>query len=102
MICCSGQLQIYCARTLHAGSGPPAPYYVTVSHEVAGVGLLERENAAVLNATLRPLASTLLPAFRDALGRLGFAGRLFLTSNDGTLLSADAAEKVRLLSFDAA
>jgi hypothetical protein len=78
---------------VHAVSGP-TPYYITVSHEVGGVGLLERENAAVLNATLRPLAAALLPAFRRALACSGFAGRLFLTSNDGTLLSADAAEKV--------
>lgn len=65
------------------------------------MGLLERENAAVLNATLHPLAAALIPAFRNALASLGFGGRLFLTGNDGTLLSAEAAEKVSVAGLRA-
>ena len=84
------------SRCACQAGGSKEPCYVTKSHEVAGMGLLERENAAALNATLRPLAAALIPAFRDALAALGFGGRLFLTSNDGTLLSAEAAEKVRV------
>ena len=68
---------------------------MTLSHEVAGLGLLERENAAVLNAALRPLAAGLLPAFRGALAAAGVQCALFLTSNDGTLLPAEAAQKAR-------
>jgi N-methylhydantoinase A/oxoprolinase/acetone carboxylase beta subunit len=51
------------------------------------LGLLERENAAVLNACLRPLAASLLPQCRAAvcraLGSREPPPPLFLTSNDG-------------------
>ena len=65
-----------------------------MSHEVAQLGTLERENAAILNAALRPLAAQLIPAFQEAMQSAGISGRLFLTSNDGTLISAEAAMQV--------
>ena len=37
-----------------------------MSHEFTELGLLERENASVLNASLRPLADHLLPKFDEA------------------------------------
>lgn len=39
---------------------------VNMSHEFTELGLLERENASVLNASLRPLADHLLPKFDEA------------------------------------
>jgi hypothetical protein len=60
---------------------------------LAQLGILERENAAVLNAALRPLANHLIPAFRAALQGLGIQAQFYLTSNDGTLMSAEAAKQ---------
>ena len=40
---------------------------VSMSHDFTELGLLERENAAVLNASLRPLADRIIPAFQSAL-----------------------------------
>lgn len=40
---------------------------MNMSHEFTELGLLERENASVLNASLRPLADHLLPKFGEAL-----------------------------------
>jgi N-methylhydantoinase A/oxoprolinase/acetone carboxylase beta subunit len=38
-----------------------------LSHEIGRIGLLERENATILNAALRPLAAKITDALREAL-----------------------------------
>ena len=68
--------------------------HITLSHEVGQLGLLERENAAILNAALRPLAARVVPAMRAAIASLGIQGHLFFTSNDGTLMSAERVVQV--------
>lgn len=76
-------------------AGPVKPgIHVTLSHRIGQLGLLERENAAILNAALQPLAARLIPSFQSALARVGVRCQLFLTANDGTLLQADAAQQV--------
>ena len=72
---------------------------VTLSHEIGRIGLLERENAAILNACLRPLAATTIAAFRQAVAALGITAPLYLTQNDGTLMAADFAERYPVLTF---
>lgn len=72
---------------------------VTVSSEIGRIGLLERENAAILNACLRPLARHTVAAFRRAIGEFGITAPLYLTQNDGTLMSADFAEQYPVLTF---
>ncbi|WP_437758876.1 hydantoinase/oxoprolinase family protein [Sorangium sp. So ce1389] len=57
------------------------------------MGLLERENAAILNACLGDLARTTVRAFRGSLAQAGVSAPLYLTQNDGTLMSADRAER---------
>jgi len=59
---------------------------MTLSHEVGLIGLLERENAAVLNESLKPLCQRTLSAFRRALMTLGLKCPLYLTQNDGTII----------------
>lgn len=70
--------------------------HITLSHEVGGLGLLEREDAAILNAALSPLASRAILAFQCALHDAGIAAPLQLTANSGTLISAEVAQKVHL------
>ncbi|MGI9612552.1 MAG: hydantoinase/oxoprolinase N-terminal domain-containing protein [Acidimicrobiales bacterium] len=74
---------------------------ITLSHRLGRLGLLERENAAGLNACMVDLAATTIDAFRAALDSAGFdAGtRLYLTQNDGTLLSLDEATRYPVLTF---
>ena len=48
---------------MSAGTGS---VQVNMSHEFTELGLLERENAAILNACLCPLADHLLPNFEKA------------------------------------
>jgi N-methylhydantoinase A/oxoprolinase/acetone carboxylase beta subunit len=73
--------------------------HVTLSSEIGRIGLLERENAAILNACLRHLAKETVAAFKRAIAELGISAPLYLTQNDGTLMSADFAEQYPVLTF---
>lgn len=72
---------------------------VTVSHHLGRIGLLERENATLLNACLLDLAERTTCAFRDALAASGLAAPLYLTQNDGTVMLAEAARAFPVYSF---
>ncbi len=72
---------------------------ITRSAEIGRIGLLERENAAILNSCLRSLAAETVTAFRRAIAEMGITAPLYLTQNDGTLMSADFAEQYPVLTF---
>jgi N-methylhydantoinase A/oxoprolinase/acetone carboxylase beta subunit len=72
---------------------------ICLSSEIGRIGLLERENAAILDACLHDLAVATIAAFRAAIAALGVEATLYLTQNDGTLMSADAAERHPVLTF---
>jgi N-methylhydantoinase A/oxoprolinase/acetone carboxylase beta subunit len=72
---------------------------VTLSHELGRIGLLERENAALLNAALVDLARRTTRAFTGALHASGLAAPLYLTQNDGTVMLAATAEAFPVYSF---
>jgi N-methylhydantoinase A/oxoprolinase/acetone carboxylase beta subunit len=72
---------------------------VTVSHELGRIGLLERENAALLNVALIPLAQKTARAFTEALRGSGIHAPLYLTQNDGTVMRAEYAETFPVYSF---
>ena len=73
---------------------------VTLSCDIGRLGLLERENAAVMNACLRRVeARTTVQAFRQALAIVGLHAPLFLTQNDGTLISVAYAEQYPVLDL---
>ncbi|PYN54892.1 MAG: hydantoinase, partial [Candidatus Rokuibacteriota bacterium] len=55
---------------------------VTLSHRLGRLGLLERENATLLNAALVDLARKTTRAFTDALRASGITAPLYLTQND--------------------
>jgi N-methylhydantoinase A/oxoprolinase/acetone carboxylase beta subunit len=85
------------AASIIAASLPGVP--VTLSSELGRIGLLERENATVMNACLRVLASDTIAAFRDALSAASIGGQLFVSQNDGTLMSADFAARFPVATF---
>jgi N-methylhydantoinase A/oxoprolinase/acetone carboxylase beta subunit len=72
---------------------------VTLSHELGRIGLLERENATLLNAALIGLARRTTRAFTAALSASGLAAPLYLTQNDGTVMLAATAEAFPVYSF---
>ena len=72
---------------------------ITLSHRLGRIGLLERENAALLNACLVPLAARTTRAFTEALRGSGLSTRLYLTQNDGTVMLAEAAAEYPVYGF---
>ncbi len=72
---------------------------VTLSHRLGRIGLLERENAALLNACLVELARRTTRAFSEALRASGIRAPLYLTQNDGTVMLAEVAETYPVYSF---
>jgi len=73
--------------------------FITLSHEIGRIGLLERENAAIMNACLADLAESIVNSFRAALEGLHIDAPFYISQNDGTLMSADFAEKYPVLTF---
>lgn len=72
---------------------------ISLSAEVGSIGLLERENATVLNAAVTKLAHGVAGAFRRALRQLGIDAQLFLAQNDGTLMSLEYATRYPILTI---
>ncbi|KAK2041826.1 DUF917-domain-containing protein [Colletotrichum somersetense] len=72
---------------------------VVLSKDVAHIGFLERENAAILNASILPFARRTIRAFRRAVAGLGLTCPVFVTQNDGTVLPAAAAAWLPIRTF---
>jgi len=73
--------------------------HITLSSDIGRIGLLERENAAIMNACLRDLSEKVVDAFGRAIAETGIKGKFFLTQNDGTLMEAEFAKKFPVLTF---
>ncbi len=72
---------------------------ISLSSEIGRLGLLERENAAIVNACLRPLAERTVVGLTRALVELGLDCPLHVSQNDGTLMSADFARRYPVATF---
>lgn len=72
---------------------------VTLSSDLGRIGLIERENATILNSALHGLARHTVAAFRQAVAETGLDGPLYLTQNDGTVMRAEEAERFPVLCF---
>ncbi len=81
--------------TAELGDGFP----VSLSHQVGSLGLLERENATILNAALLSVASSVVDGFENSLASHDLAIDAYLTQNDGTLLTAAEAGRFPVLTL---
>ncbi len=72
---------------------------VSCSHEFGRIGLLERENATVLNAALVDLADELADALTGALADAGISAPLLLSQNDGTLMDIEYGRRFPAATF---
>lgn len=72
---------------------------ITLSSTIGRIGLLERENAAVMNACLRKLATHTITGFKAALAAMDITAPFFISQNDGTLMNADFAANYPVLTF---
>jgi N-methylhydantoinase A/oxoprolinase/acetone carboxylase beta subunit len=73
---------------------------ISLSHEVGRIGLLERENATIINASLRELAAHIVDGLTGAVAAtVGTAAPLYLSQNDGTLMDVDFARRYPVATF---
>ena len=70
-----------------------------LSHENGRMGLLERENAATLNACLGDMAALTIRGIAEALESLGISAPLFMSQNDGTLMDTEFAARFPVLTI---
>ncbi len=64
---------------------------VSLSSEIGSIGLLERENATILNAAISRIAAAAYSSFKNVLMGHGVDADMYITQNDGTLMSVDYA-----------
>lgn len=72
---------------------------ITLSHELGRIGLIERENAAIMNASLSAMAGDVVRSFSEALAALGINCPLYVSQNDGTLMPPQVAARYPVLTF---
>ncbi|QCK85562.1 hydantoinase/oxoprolinase family protein [Phreatobacter aquaticus] len=85
------------AAEIVAAENPGA--IITCSSDLGRIGLLERENAGLLNAALADLARDTIAAFDKAIRDSKIDAPLFITQNDGTVAEAHQAMKLPVYSF---
>jgi len=71
----------------------------TLSSEIGRLGILERENAAIMNASLRKLSAHTVGAIGEALKSINLNCPYYITQNDGTLMSAKFVQEYPVLTF---
>jgi len=85
------------ARSIMRGVLPKANF--TLSSEIGRLGILERESAAIMNASLYQLSHHTVGAFGQALKSMDLTCPYYITQNDGTLMSADFVQAYPVLTF---
>ncbi|MDR0415822.1 MAG: hydantoinase/oxoprolinase family protein [Propionibacteriaceae bacterium] len=72
---------------------------ISLSHEIGRIGLLERENATIINAALRELAQQITDALIGAVRDQGITAPVYLSQNDGTLMDIDYTRQYPVATF---
>lgn len=72
---------------------------VCLSHEIGTIGLIERENATVLNAALISVVGSVASELDIALSSRNVDADIFFTQNDGTLMALEFALRFPVLTI---
>ncbi|MCI9889473.1 hydantoinase/oxoprolinase family protein [Micrococcales bacterium 31B] len=91
------EFEVRAAEVLRDALGPDT--HLSLSHEVGRIGLLERENATIINAALRDLAGRIVDALTESLLGSGIAAPIYLSQNDGTLMDVAHARNYPVATF---
>ena len=74
--------------------------HVSISSEIGSMGLIERENATILNAALYQVSRSFTEGFARSLADLGVTNaQIYLSQNDGTLMTMDYARRYPILTI---
>ena len=72
---------------------------VSLSHDIGELGLIERENATILNAALYGVARDVTQALFTAVAEENLDAVTFFAQNDGTLMGVEYAERYPVLTI---
>ncbi len=72
---------------------------VSLSSRVGRLGIVERENGLILNAALVSLARDVIESYSRALEALDIAAPLYISQNDGTLITGAEAARYPILTI---
>ena len=73
--------------------------HMSLSHEIGSIGLIERENATILNGALTGVANDVAIAMHQALDAHQLRPVTFFAQNDGTLMALDQALRYPVLTI---
>jgi N-methylhydantoinase A/oxoprolinase/acetone carboxylase beta subunit len=73
--------------------------HMSLSHEIGSLGLIERENATILNGALAGVANDVALAMHQALAAHDLRPVTFFAQNDGTLMALDQALRYPVLTI---
>lgn len=93
----SPEQELEVAELLRAHLGQDARVFL--SQDIGPTGLLERENATVLNAALYSVARSVTEALVTVVAEEGLDAATFFAQNDGTLMSLDYAAQYPVLTI---
>ena len=71
---------------------------ISLSHKLGTLGLIERENATILNASVVSVAKAAADAFENACDERDIEATIYFSQNDGTLMSVDYARNYPILT----
>jgi len=73
--------------------------HISLSHKIGRIGLIERENATILNAALFKVAQSATEAIQKACEDRDIHAKLYFSQNDGTLMSVEYAKQYPILTI---
>ena len=74
--------------------------HISISSEIGSMGLIERENATILNAALYQVAQSFTEGFAQSLADEGVTNaQVYLSQNDGTLMTMEYARRYPILTI---
>ena len=74
---------------------------ITLSAQVGGMGLIDRENAAIINAALSQLSRKVVTSLVSAFQSVGINAPIYISQNDGTLISTEYAQRFPIFTCSA-
>lgn len=74
---------------------------ITLSHELGGMGIVERENTAILNSALKKVMKKGFEDLQLASKQMGLYCPIYITQNNGSLITIDTAIEKPVLTLSA-
>lgn len=85
----NGNQELEAGQIIQELAGNDFPY--SLSHQIGGIGFIERENATLLNSALKKVIAKEFALIERILRGMGIHAPLWMTQNNGSLLSMNEA-----------